>query len=320
LFQRSQEFDNGYWEKYRCDLTTNTQISPDGTQNAETFKSSVGQSAVPAIATTNITFIGNTRYSASIFVKKIGTTEDFVLGYVDNSSGYTGGKASYNVSTQVITITQSPNSSVTASMEDYGNGWYRLVLNFLTIATPTYNYVEIHIPSINTSNTFAIWGAQLEAGSYATSYIPTTSASVTRNADVFSVSLPNTDMTFCAYLELAEPTLGSNTGDWLQIYNNVSILGRGYGYAQAVGFADAYVLGATASSSRKIIWKQESGTTAKIFLDGVLVATSTTGTYSNPFNRLGIFGEHLSKPAKINMFTFFNENLTDAQCIELTTL
>lgn len=183
---RSEEFDNAYWEKYRCDLSANSQISPSGIQNADTFTSSVGQSFVPAIATTNITFLGNTRYSFSIYVKKIGTTDSFVLGYVDNSTGYTGGKASYNLTTQSITITQSPNSSVTASMQSVGNGWYRLVLNFLTIATPTYNYIELNIPSKTTTNTFAIWGAQLEQGSYATSYVPTIASSVTRNADVIS--------------------------------------------------------------------------------------------------------------------------------------
>jgi hypothetical protein len=39
-----------------------------------------------------------------------------------------------------------------------------------------------------------IWGAQLEVGSYATSYIPTTSASVTRNEDVISLN-PTTGLT-----------------------------------------------------------------------------------------------------------------------------
>lgn len=174
LVQYSEEFNNAYWGKYRLDLGVNTQISPRGVQDADTFTSSSGQSSVPAIVTINITYLGNTRYSYSVYAKKIGTTDSFVLAYVDNSTGYTGGRASYNLTTQSITITQSPNNSVSASMESVGNGWYRLVLNFLTISMPTYNYIEMNIPSINTSNTFAIWGAQLNIGSTAKEYFPTT--------------------------------------------------------------------------------------------------------------------------------------------------
>lgn len=294
-------------------ITSNTSISPDGTQNADNVL--FGTSSY-RLRVTSISALTN--YTASLFFKNVdfASSEEFTLNLSDGVFGAITATIKPSNGTATFTRNTSGWSSVSGKIENYGNGWYRVSVSGTSIGGGS-GWYEI---GCNVSKNVLIFGMQLELGNYPTSYIPTTSASVTRNADVFSVSLPNTDMTFCAYLELAEPTLGSNTGDWLQIYNNVSILGRGYGYAQAVGFADAYVLGATASSSRKIIWKQESGTTAKIFLDGVLVATSTTGTYSNPFNRLGIFGEHLSKPAKINMFTFFNENLTDAQCIELTTL
>ena len=71
-------------------------------------------------------------------------------------------------------------------MQSVGNGWYRLVLNFLTIATPTYNYSSIDITTNDVANAFALYGAQLEQATYPTSYIPTTSAAVTRNADLIS--------------------------------------------------------------------------------------------------------------------------------------
>jgi len=185
LLQRSQEFDNAYWTGVRATITANSTVSPDGTQNAETFVSSSGQSNVPAIYTEAITFTGNTAYTTSLFVKKLGTQNNFNITYLDNSSGG-GGAIKFNVSTLALTITQAPNSSVSGKITDYGNGWLRLEMSFTTIATPTYGYLQYSIDTALTTNGFAIYGAQLEAGAYATSYIPTTTASVTRNVDTCS--------------------------------------------------------------------------------------------------------------------------------------
>ena len=74
ILQRSEQFDNAYWEKYRCDIGINAQISPSGIQNAETITSSVGETIIPAITTSGLTFSGNTRYSTSLFVKKLGSS------------------------------------------------------------------------------------------------------------------------------------------------------------------------------------------------------------------------------------------------------
>jgi hypothetical protein len=153
-------------------------------------------------------------------------------------------------------------------------------------------------------------------GSYATSYIKTTSSSATRVADVMAVNLPNTNMTFTAYLECEEAPLATTAGDWFNIYSNVSILGRAYGYHNAFGFADAYLLGDLTGT--KMVWKQESGSTAKLFKGGALVATSTTGTYTDPFNRFRINAAFLDKPLKIKEFVFFDNALTDAECAQLT--
>lgn len=324
LLTYSQDFSNAIWAKDYAIINSNSTLSPDGTNNANKLIAKNVNDIQTLYSTLSLSNGNNT---FSIYVKKAEYSKAGIRfgGTANNAT------IAYDLDTNEI-IFQGGNI-VSSKIINLSNNWKRIILTanitnafvapcIFGIPNSAYSWDVGNLPIYTGNGTSGIyiWGAQFEAGSYETSYIPTTSASVTRNADTFTVNLQNTNMTFCAYLELKEPTLGSNTGDWLQIFNNVSILGRAYGYAQAVGFADAYVLGATASTSRKIIWKQESGTTAKIFLDGVLVATSTTGTYSNPFNRLGIFGEYLSKPAKINSFIFFDNNLTDAECIALTTL
>ena len=333
-FTYSEQFDNAYWVKYRLDLGTNTQVSPSGVQNADTFTSSAGQSFVPAIANTNITFLGNTRYSYSIYAKKIGTTDSFVLGYVDNSIGYTGGKASYNLTTQSITITQSPNASVTATMQSIGNGWYRLVLNFLTIAVPTYNYFEMNIPSTSVTNTFAIWGAQLELGANATSYIPTVASTVTRNADVISKTgisslIGQTEGTIFAQIN---NTLTTYTGGYLirlfaDANNEIYIRKEGGTSTYSLVFrgnsVNIYVRTGinVLNGNNKIAFAYKSGDLA-IYLNGVQIGTSTsTGGFSASVGNLdlGYFGTGFFND-RINSAILFKTRLTNAELATLTTI
>jgi hypothetical protein len=316
----SEQFDNAAWVKPFSTITANDIISPDGTQNADRLNAL--NSSIVYQLVTSATGI----YTQTIYAKK-GTNRYFGMSitgpvtnryvvYFDLQAGTV-----YQVYNTGIPLTNTSNS-----ITDVGNGWYRCQVTANCIGdiyavyqctnTTPFTLNSVGDLTNGSDGTVYLWGAQLEAGSYPTSYIPTTSASATRVADVMGVNLPNTDMTFCAYLECEEAPLGTTVGDWLSIYSDISILGRGYGYANTFGFADAYGMGIT--SATKMVWKQESGTTAKLFKNGALAATSTTGTYSDPFNRFRIDGAYLDKPLKIKEFVFFQNNLTDAECAALT--
>lgn len=211
LLQYSEQFDNVYWSTARGTITPNATISPTGIQDADTFVTLSGQVTTPVVFKTNfITFTGNTAYTLSLFAKVLGDTNVFKIAYVDNSTGgYTGGIANYNLSTQAISITQSPNSSVTASMQNVGNGWYRLILSFVTVAAPNYHYIDFGPNSVSTNNTFGIWGAQLVQGSDALGYLRTTDR----------LNMPRVDSSTGTKTFLLEPQR-TNLFLWSSVFTN----------------------------------------------------------------------------------------------------
>jgi len=97
--------------------------------------------------------------------------------------------AYFNLSTGAIT---SPIANVTTSMTAFANGWWRISVTSTATAT---SYISIgstddasgsNMNTASGTNGILLWGAQVEVGAYATSYIPTTTATVTRNADLIN--------------------------------------------------------------------------------------------------------------------------------------
>jgi hypothetical protein len=193
----SEQFDNAYWTSLQLTVAANQTTSPDGTQNAEKFT----EDAVSGVHLfyNNSSVTSASTSTASIFYKK-GTRRYFAIKLQIGSNSYT----------QVFDadgLTTGSNSSngltsVSTSIVSMGNGWVRasvtgtdplastacyMICSLSNSATPTFDSGNFNPSYLGSSSEYGFfWGAQFEASSYKTSYIPTTSASATRVADACS--------------------------------------------------------------------------------------------------------------------------------------
>ena len=198
----------------------------------------------------------------------------------------------------------------------------------------TYNYFEMNIPSTSVTNTFAIWGAQLELGANATSYIPTVASTVTRNADVISKTgisslIGQTEGTIFAQIN---NTLTTYTGGYLirlfaDANNEIYIRKEGGTSTYSLVFrgnsVNIYVRTGinVLNGNNKIAFAYKSGDLA-IYLNGVQIGTSTsTGGFSASVGNLdlGYFGTGFFND-RINSAILFKTRLTNAELATLTTI
>lgn len=202
LLLRSEEFDNNAaWSKSRSTVTANATTSPDGTVNADklvedttaTNTHRVYQQASKAASSLTRTFSVYLKASERTFSRI--TVADNIEGVtarvdIDLSAGTIGAATVSGGST----IT-SPSATISAA----GSGWYRVTLTATFDATITSPGAFVFVCNAlggvsytgDGSSGIFVWGAQWEDGSWATSYIPTTSATVTRAVDVPTITGTN---------------------------------------------------------------------------------------------------------------------------------
>jgi hypothetical protein len=211
-----------------------------------------------------------------------------------------------------------------------GNNIYRISATAVGNGIP--GFFGIVRYSSQTLKSFKISGIQLEEGSFETSYIPTTSASVTRNADVISKTgisslIGQTEGTI--FID-ANISTRSNTRVLLDIQdgtNNDVFQFVLSGNTLAVNIFDSGVLQAGLNGGfclgRKKIALGYKLNDFVVYVDGVQVATDTSGTIpTTSLLALGYLyiagGFELSD--SINSTILFKTRLTNAELAELTTL
>jgi len=196
LLTYSEDFSNAAWSKVNATVTANASVAPDGTTTADKLIANTTLDQHRCDQTPSSTAVAQT---FSVYVKAAG------YGFVGLRLNATG--ALFDLSTGGINII---SAGITAQSTYFGNGWYRCSI---TKATGVANDVcRINISdgsgiasnfTGNGTDGIFLWGAQLEAGAFATSYIPTTTGSLVRSADFCSI----TGAAFTGFYNQTEGTL-----------------------------------------------------------------------------------------------------------------
>jgi hypothetical protein len=219
-FTYSEEFDNAAWTKTNSSITANSTIAPNGLQTADALTSSAaGTSTVfRSLAQNSSVF--------SVYLKANTST----VASIRILSNVIGRNVAYNVdlSTGTISVATGNTGNLTgwteySGIQNAGNGWYRVFIGLSSTSNPTSNY-EIS-PSLNRNaaaggESIFVWGAQAENSYFPASYIPTSGSTVTRAADVASITGTN----FSSWYRQDEGVFAVN---WIARARNVSTTSYG---------------------------------------------------------------------------------------------
>jgi hypothetical protein len=279
----------------------NTGISPEGVSNA-----------------TSITFAsGGYWYQAISLSYTAGQT--FVWSIYANTS------------TRVIQWGgATPAGTTTYEVIDSGNGWYRQILTRTMSGSGTGQFQTLmDSVYIGVGVEFKVFGAQLEAGSYATSYIPTYGSAVTRNADAalktgISSLIGQTEGTMYVDVNLSArdsytyfalaPNLGSSSA-----YIGIGITATAFSFEvvnSGVQVAYNYSNSSTGNFKMAFAYKENDFVA---YVNGVQVMTDTSGSIP-ACSQIGLSNYDKDQPLLYKQALLFKTRLSNEELATLTTI
>jgi hypothetical protein len=327
LLTWSDDFSNAVWGKTASSITANATTAPNGTLTADALIEDT--STALHICGQSIT-LSSSVCTVSIYAKPNGRNWMYISMVAASNYG-----TYFDLQNGVLGTVES---NVTATITSVGNGWYRCTTTtnsaVLSARCQVYTALSNGVNSYTGNGTSGlfIWGAQLEAGAYPTTYIPTTTASATRVADSFSRNNIYTN-----------GLITSSGGTWfVELRNNVAYTRD---LSSRIGFGDtsnlqntSFFLNPQFGGGRFLIFKSISnsltqlfttttstikvaikwnGSTADVFVNGTKEISATAFTTTN---MEFLYGDGVGVPTFVQSMALYPSPLSDTDCTIITTL
>ena len=319
--------DLSAWSKLNSTVTESSVLSLDGINNSYAYEKS---SSSPSYIYRTVSLANTTIYTLSFFAKS-GTSTNVRTDIWDTTQS-----TQCQIQVDLVTKTVSNFIGTSYEIKDYTNGWMRISVTFTSESSfgTTFNRY-FNIDSVGSE--LYIWGAQLEEGSYATSYIPTQGSAVTRSRDLSdtqnlshvigqtegvifydAILVHKSTSTAEDLFELSIDDGSSNNAFFINNYNNrLSVILKSGGSTSFTNNS----FNSTEGARYKLGFAYKQNDFA-LYINGNQIATDSSGTVPT-MNQI-TFGNYynnqinLSNSVKVNNLKLYNTRLSNAELQALT--
>ena len=329
LLTYSEALDNAAWAKNGgASITANVATAPDGYLTADRLTVVTGAS--DSLESPGVSITSGTAYTATARLL-LGTSTTVTLN-MSNAAAWSGGvnpAATFNLSTGAMT---GVAANTTAKVEALAGGWFSVSITATAAVTTT---TSVRVVPVSSSSTTIVWGLQLEAGAVPTSYIPTTSASATRAADVVTCSgaafsgwvnaaegtlvvegvMPNANIGTAAVMNMVY--IGDGPGnEYIKVYQYETYFGAAIRHGGALQADISSTKTAGAVEKLAIAWAVND---AAVAIRGAIVGTDATVAIPTGVDRLTLgTGTAGAVAYTIKRIRYWPRRLTNAQLQALT--
>jgi len=330
LLEYSEDFTQG-WSTSRIESPYIADVlSPDGTLNAYTLEISSGQTNGGGLFKSGISITGDN--SLSVFAKKKNANY-LILG----DTGLTTNAVYFDLENGVVGTTYN----ATGEIQDFGNGWYRCTMKY-TLTSSGLKFIYLSnidgetINGVQGGDSIYIYGAQLEQGSFPTSYIKSNSGSTTtRNAETCNGAGDATTFNDSEGVLMVEISAFDNTDTsnrFISVLNGTDLLNgffMFYGGATnriryqcntSSGGVNLFTSDFNSENNNKIVIKYKANDFA-LWINGFEVGTDTTvsgtptGLDNLAFNRSGTDNFY----GNTKQIQYYNSALTDSELEKISS-